>query len=56
LQTEFSTTFVDVTPARERRNFGSSKPPAKAEEPEIDGVEESSAEPEKPEIDGEEEG
>ncbi len=37
----------------ERKNFRTSKP--KAEQPEIDGVEESSAEPEKPEIDGEEE-
>ncbi len=39
----------------ERKNFRTSKPKAEAQEPEIDGVEESSAEPEKAEIDGVEE-
>ena len=42
-------------PAKERKSFGSSKPKAQAEEPEIDGVEEPSAEPDKPEIEGVEE-
>ena len=43
-------------PAKEgRKNFRNSKPEAQAEEPETDGVEESSAEPEKTETDGVEE-
>ncbi len=36
----------------ERKNFRTSKPKAEAEEPETDGVEDSSPEAEKPENDG----